>query len=81
VVTIGAPLVAQTTRAPRPAPASFTGRVRVYYIAADETDWTFIPARGDQALTGKKDDFSKDPGARGELDPNASTYRKALYRE
>jgi manganese oxidase len=73
----------------RPAPAqmqyaqrsSFSGRVRVYYIAADEVDWTFVPSRGDLALTGKKDDLGKDPGARGELDPNATTYRKAIYRE
>ncbi|MEP6729362.1 MAG: multicopper oxidase domain-containing protein [bacterium] len=63
------------------APSSFSGRVRVYYIAADELDWTYIPSRGDQAITGKKDDFEKDPAAKGTLDPNATTYRKALYRE
>ena len=68
-------------RGARVARATFDGRVRVYYIAADEVDWTFIPARADQALTGAKDDFSKFPGAKGTLDPNATTYRKALYRE
>lgn len=69
---------AQTRPASR---ATFTGHVRVYYIAADEVDWTYVPSRGDQALTGAKDDYVKDPGARGMLDPNGTTYRKALYRE
>jgi hypothetical protein len=57
------------------------GRMRVHYIAADEVDWTYVPARGDLALTGKKDDFANNPVARGALDPNGSTYRKALFRE
>ena len=57
------------------------GRMRVHYIAADEVDWTYVPARGDLALTGKKDDFASNPVARGALDPNGSTYRKALFRE
>ena len=57
------------------------GRVRTYFVAADEVDWTFIPARADQALTGKKDDFADAPGAQGMLDANATTYRKARFRE
>ena len=57
------------------------GRVRTYFVAADEVDWTFIPARADQALTGKKDDFAREPGAQGMPDPNATTYRKARFRE
>ena len=61
--------------------AAFAGHVRVYYIAADELDWTYIPSRADQAITGKKDDFSADPAAKGMLDANATTYRKAMYRE
>ncbi len=73
----GSPASAQTRAAPRP----FTGHVRTYYIAADEMDWTYVPSRADQALTGKKDDYSKDPAAKGTLDPNATTYRKAIYRE
>lgn len=63
------------------AHTSFTGHVRLYFIAADEMDWTYVPSRGDQALTGKKDDFATDPASKGMLDPNASTYRKALFRE
>jgi FtsP/CotA-like multicopper oxidase with cupredoxin domain len=57
------------------------GRVRTYFVAADEVDWTFIPARADQALTGKKDDFGVFPASQGMLDPNATTYRKARFRE
>lgn len=71
-------LDAQASRARRSA---FTGKVRTYYIAAEEMDWTFIPARGDRALTGRPDDFSGFPGSKGTIDPNATTYRKALYRE
>ena len=58
-----------------------SGHVRLYYIAADEVDWAYVPSGGDQALTGKRNDFSKEPGAKGELDPNATTYRKARFRE
>jgi FtsP/CotA-like multicopper oxidase with cupredoxin domain len=57
------------------------GRTRQYFIAADEVDWTYIPSRGDQALTGAKDDFGTFAGSKGMLDPNATTYRKTLYRE
>lgn len=78
VVAHVSPLEAQARHETR---ASFTGHVRIYYIAADEIDWTFVPSRGDQALTGKKDDYANDPGAKGTLDPNATTYRKAVYRE
>ena len=55
--------------------------VRIYFIAADEVDWTYVPSGGDQAISGKKDDFAKDSASRGMLDPNASTYRKATFRE
>jgi hypothetical protein len=30
------------------------GRVRTYFVAADEVDWTYVPSGGDQALTGKR---------------------------
>lgn len=60
---------------------SSRARVRIYYIAADELDWTYVPSGGDQAISGNKDDFAKDSASRGMLDPNASTYRKATFRE
>jgi len=62
----------------RPGPV---GHIRVYFIAADEIDWTYIPARADQAINGKKDDGASNPVSRGMLDPNATTYRKAIFRE
>ena len=40
-----------------------------------------MPSRGDQAITGKTDDFANDPASAGMLDPNQSTYRKAVFRE
>jgi FtsP/CotA-like multicopper oxidase with cupredoxin domain len=57
------------------------GRIRRYFVAADEVDWTYVPARADRALTGAKDDYLNFPGSQGTLDPNATTYRKALFRE
>jgi len=63
------------------APEARAGRVRLYYIAADEVDWTYEPSRGDQAITGRPDDFANNPATRGILDPNQSTYKKAVFRE
>jgi len=62
-------------------PPSSGSHVRIYYIAADEVDWTYVPSGGDQAITGKKDDFARDSASRGMLDPNQTTYRKAIFRE
>jgi len=64
-----------------PAQGQGGARVRIYYIAADEVDWTYVPSGGDQALTGKKDDFANDSASRGMLDPNQTTYHKAIFRE
>lgn len=77
------PIVAAAqVHATAPATADVhAGRVRLYYVAVDEVDWTYLPARADQALTGRKDDFSKDTVSRGMKDPNATTHRKALFRE
>jgi FtsP/CotA-like multicopper oxidase with cupredoxin domain len=74
------PLSAQREHAARTLSPAGAGRVRQYFVAVDEMDWTYIPERGDRALTGKPDDYSREPGARGMLDPNGTTYRKALYR-
>src|SRR6185369_13254622 len=72
---------AATVGAQPPRRGTFTGHVRTYYLAADELDWTYIPARADQALSGKKDDFASFAGSKGTIDPNATTYKKVLYRE
>jgi FtsP/CotA-like multicopper oxidase with cupredoxin domain len=81
---LAAPAVDAQSAHPMPgAPAERRGggRVRTYYVAADEVDWTYVPARADQALTGKPDDYANFPGSQGTLDPNATTYRKARFRE
>lgn len=66
---------------PRHAAHLGVSHVRRYYIAADEVDWTYVPTRGDQALTGAQDDGASSRASRGMLDRNATTYRKALFRE
>jgi hypothetical protein len=76
-------LVAADARGHGPAAtqAPSAVHVRIYYIAADEVDWTYVPSGGDQAITGKKDDFAQNPASKGMLDPNQTTYRKAIFRE
>ena len=56
------------------------GQTRTYYIAADELDWDYAPSGTDQ-IHGEKYHFQDDPNSKGTLNPNASTYRKALFRE
>lgn len=55
-------------------------QTRVYYIAADEVDWDFAPTHTDQ-IHGEKYHLQDEPESRGELDPNATMYRKARFRE
>jgi FtsP/CotA-like multicopper oxidase with cupredoxin domain len=56
------------------------GQTRTYYIAADELDWDYAPSGIDQ-IHGQKYHFQDDPSSKGMLDPNATVYRKALFRE
>jgi FtsP/CotA-like multicopper oxidase with cupredoxin domain len=56
------------------------GKIRTYYIAADEIDWEYASTRIDQ-ITGEKYHFENDPASKGTLDPNSTSYRKALFRE
>ena len=56
------------------------GQVRQYYIAADEVDWDYAPSHMDQ-ITGEKFHFQDIPDSKGMLNPNATVYRKALFRE
>lgn len=62
------PRAACQTRADKPAP----GRIRVYYIAADDVQWNYAP-RG-RNLTGT-------PGPENEAGSTPTTYRKAVYHE
>jgi FtsP/CotA-like multicopper oxidase with cupredoxin domain len=62
------------TEAQAPAKASSQGKVRTYYIAADEVQWNYLPTaqtfvpRGENELT-------TTPAAK------SNTYLKAVYRE
>ena len=56
------------------------GQTRTYYIAADELDWDYASSGIDQ-VHGKKYHFQDNPGSKGMSDPNATVYRKALFRE
>jgi manganese oxidase len=56
------------------------GQVRTYYIAADEVDWDYAPS-GKDLIHGKKYHFEDSPSSQGTLNPNATAYRKAVFRE
>jgi len=60
-------------------PAS-KGQTRTYFIAADEVDWDFAPSHTDK-IHGTRYQFELGPASKGELDPNASDYRKVRFRE
>jgi FtsP/CotA-like multicopper oxidase with cupredoxin domain len=55
-------------------------RVRTYYISADEVDWDFAPTHTNQ-INGEKYHFEDDLASQGTLDPNNTSYRKAIFRE
>ena len=61
-------------------PNPIGGQTRTYYIAADELDWDFAPSGTDQ-IHGEKYHFQDNPNSKGMLNPNATTYRKALFQE
>jgi FtsP/CotA-like multicopper oxidase with cupredoxin domain len=55
-------------------------RVRVYFVAAEEVDWDYVPSRRDDAMGHPFDDSQKDYVEPG---PNAvgHSYKKVVYRE
>ncbi|NOT27769.1 MAG: multicopper oxidase domain-containing protein [Acidobacteria bacterium] len=74
--------LAATPAAPRPMQDSPTagGRVRTYYIAAEETEWDYAPL-GIDMMTGEP--FAGTAVAYTQPGPNhiGRLYRKAVYRE
>jgi FtsP/CotA-like multicopper oxidase with cupredoxin domain len=66
--------------AQQPQSPQLAGQTRTYYIAADVVDWDFAPS-GIDKIHATKYDLKDDPGSKGELDPNATMYRKARFRE
>src|SRR3954464_11698091 len=72
---------AATPAAPQASNASgATGRVRTYYVAAEEVEWDYAPL-GKDMETGKA--FEGTAGAYTQPGPHriGHVYRKALYRE
>jgi FtsP/CotA-like multicopper oxidase with cupredoxin domain len=63
-----------------PAPDFAAGKVRIYYIAADEVEWNYAPD-GINKMMGMK--FSGYPNVFFEQGPHriGAVYRKAVYRE
>ena len=74
--------LAATSARPRPKQDLPTagGRVRTYYIAAEETEWDYAPL-GIDMMTGKP--FEGTAAAYTQPGPNhiGHVYRKAVYRE
>src|SRR6476646_3686527 len=56
------------------------GRVRTYYIAAEETDWDYAPL-GIDMMTGKPFEGTSAAYTQPGPDHIGHVYRKALYRE
>ncbi len=56
------------------------GQDRTYCIAADEIDWDYAPSGKDQ-IHAEKYHFEDDPASKGTLNPNATVYRKVVFRE
>jgi len=78
--TILAALLTLFLATPQALPASQSGQTRTYYIAADEINWDYAPSGTDQ-IHGEKYHFQDDPASKGMLNPNATVYRKAIFRE
>src|ERR1043165_4256842 len=72
--------LAATPAAPQAKNVGVTGRVRTYYVAAEEVEWDYAPL-GMDMTTGKA--FEGTAVAYTQPGPNriGHVYRKALYRE
>jgi len=57
-----------------------SGKVRTYYIAADEVDWNYLPSGVDRMMGMKPVGYAKLYTQRGH-GYIGSVYRKAMYRE
>ena len=69
----GLPLLAQPASKPG-------GKVRTYYVAADEVDWNYVPS-GHDHMTGKPFDARGNIWVERTKNRIGATFRKALYRE
>lgn len=62
------------------APPAHAGKVRTYFVAADEVQWDYAPSGRDEAMGMQFDDIAKGFAETG---PNhiGRVYKKAVYRE
>lgn len=62
------------------APPAHAGKVRTYFVAADEVQWDYAPSGRDEAMGMPFDDIAKGFAETG---PNqiGRVYKKAVYRE
>jgi FtsP/CotA-like multicopper oxidase with cupredoxin domain len=72
--------LATTFCLPQPAPDFSIGKVRIYYVAADEVEWDYAPS-GLNKMMGTK--FTGYPNVFVEQGPHriGKVYRKAVYHE
>jgi len=61
-------------------PAGLTGKVRTYYVAADELDWDYAPSGMDMMMSMPFDGYAKAIMEHG-AHMIGRVYKKAIYRE
>ena len=78
----GLALLAATSARPRPQqnPPAASGRVRTYYLAAEETDWDYAPL-GIDMMTGKPFEGTSAAYTQPDATHIGHIYHKVLYRE
>ena len=75
-----APISGSTTTATTTDTTSTLGKVRTYYIAADEVPWNYAPF-GKNMITGKPFDKTANVFVQNSSDRIGKTYLKAVYKE
>ena len=77
---IGVVLICPARSLAQMAPVASTGKIRTYYIAADEVDWDYAPGGVNKMMGMKFEGYSTVFTERG---PHriGTVYRKAIYRE
>ena len=77
---IGMALICPARSVAQAAPVAAGGKIRTYYIAADEVDWDYAPGGVNKMMGMKFEGYSTVFTERG---PHriGTVYRKAIYRE
>ena len=79
VLLISVALVCPARSGAQAAPVASGGKIRTYYIAADEVEWNYAPTGRDEAMGQPFDALQKGFTESG---PHqiGSVYKKAIYR-